>query len=439
MNSKILIQVSSLIVGLVMMCAAGTMYSFDTWSGALRKHNDYTFSELTIIRTFGFLGVSFGAPAGIILDFFGPKRTSVLAATISAIGYFLLWASFFGWVANHVGFISFVFFIIGQGNILTYMPALIAQIRNFPAHHRGKVVGVVDSMFGASSAIFAAIYKYHFANPSGTPSKHDIPDFMILLALVSVGANFLGAIVLRYIPKLERVQKYDDHASIGINAERVSLLPEKIVNITGLQLLSTANFWIVTGIFTLTIGVSLNYLNNMFSILQSVRDLHNVSVLMLIMPISSCVTRLLTGMLSDLAIHHMTRASYQLFAAVLMLVSQIMMAVALTETIIASSLILGIATGMLWCITPTVVSEMFGVPHLGQNWGWSLFGSGLAAVLLQLVTNVFYANHTKENDLFCHGEECYRNTFIITSCCCFVACILAIVNVKRTKKEFHVI
>lgn len=94
-------------------------------------------------------------------------------------------------------------------------------------------------------------------------------------------------------------------------------------------------------------------MNNINSILISIHQNH-LMPLTIILPLSSCLTRFIAGILSDLFIHKMSRASWQLFAAILLFISQLMMAIDIKHTILATGVIVGIATGMLWCITVTI-------------------------------------------------------------------------------------
>lgn len=47
-----------------------------------------------------------------------------------------------------------------------YMPALLTNVRNFPAINRGLVVGLMAAGFGLSSALFTGIYSAFFKQNS---------------------------------------------------------------------------------------------------------------------------------------------------------------------------------------------------------------------------------------------------------------------------------
>lgn len=89
----------------------------------------------------------------------------------------------------------FVFFIeiIFSG----YTPALSCNIKNFPAEHRGKVVGTLSACFGISGAFFAAVFAYVF--------QSKLQPFLFTISIVCLAIPLVGAIFVGVVPKKEDV------------------------------------------------------------------------------------------------------------------------------------------------------------------------------------------------------------------------------------------
>ncbi len=143
-----------------MMAVAGTLYSFNAYSEgksslvllmrlALKEKGHYTDVQVNLVIGIANIGLSVGGPPGTFYHKCGPRWTSLLGGILTASGYVVLWASFTNRITQNTGFVSFIYVLIAQGNLLTYMAALLTQVENFPVKHRGKVVGIIDSMFGA--------------------------------------------------------------------------------------------------------------------------------------------------------------------------------------------------------------------------------------------------------------------------------------------------
>jgi MFS family permease len=54
------------------------------------------------------------------------------------------------------------------------------------------------------------------------------------------------------------------------------------------------------------------------------------------------------------------------------------------------SIIIGMGNGALWCLTPTMTSEYYGMKYFGRNWGFIMFISGLGGLAVQEVYGWIY-------------------------------------------------
>ena len=59
-------------------------------------------------------------------------------------------------------------------------------------------------------------------------------------------------------------------------------------------------------------------------------------------------------------------------------------------TLLFLVIIIGMGNGALWCLTPTMTSEYYGMKYFGRNWGFIMFISGLGGLAVQEVYGWIY-------------------------------------------------
>jgi MFS family permease len=427
-------KIVGMLHGLVMMAVAGTLYCFSVYSESFKLRNGYTQAQVNLIIGIGNIGVCIGSPAGFVFDKFGPRITSFVATVLTLIGYMLLWASLSHHITTHYIFMCFVYFLIGQGNIFTYMPALLTQVKNFSPKHRGKVVGLIDSMYGLSSGIFAAIYSVTYGR-SSKPEEQDLPGFTIFLAITLTVVNVLGILLLRIVDHEQPTETNIDEEK-SINAE-----PVKEVDITGWKLLISFEFWLMTLMFSISVGIGLLYLNNIGYMLVSLRKNSLTPIFAIALPVGSCGARFVVGFVSDFTIKKLSRASWQFLALLILLITQLVPIFAMKNEIVlvVCTVLVGCSFGMLWCITPTLVSELFGIKYFGTNWGGLILGSAIAGLLYQRASSAMYEASIPEGvSQTCYGVECWRTTFVVTFASSIVCAFMGLLLVLKTKSKSQI-
>ena len=127
------------------------------------------------------------------------------------------------------------------------MASLLTNMRSFPQKHHGKLVGLLDSMFGGSTSLFALIYAVAFVNGHLTDHEElqNFGGFMLMFGIISVTVNVLGAIFLRVHPPFE-VCEDQGHPPIEAESQE-SPIPENIDGATELKSPAAVNGNNVTG------------------------------------------------------------------------------------------------------------------------------------------------------------------------------------------------
>ncbi|TGZ79986.1 MFS general substrate transporter [Ascodesmis nigricans] len=197
-------------------------------------------------------------------------------------------------------------------------------------------------------------------------------------------------------------------------------------DISGWQLVMSKDFWILFGIMGALSGVGLMTINN---IGQNVRSLlapldpppsdktksHLQSLQVSLISLSSCISRILSGTLSD----HLTTLSRP--RHLLFLISSFLALLATSSALIISSptqlpilsVLTGLSYGALFGVAPTIVSETFGVGRMSTNWG----ALTMAAVVGGNVGNMWYgavADWRKGEEGVCYGgKRCYRDAYVL--------------------------
>lgn len=193
-------RATSFLIGLLVMGVSGSIYMFSVYSGPISDHLGYSATELAFIVTFGQSVYYVAAvPTGMIADVAkigGGRLACLIGAVFNLLGYLLMRWTYDGTLSNsHYGLFALYYSLAGVGGAAPYAGALAINVKIFPNAVRGFVVGLHVAIYALSSLIFTSINTAFFLG--------HVDDFLLLLALVVGGVNFLGAILLY---DLRRVQ-----------------------------------------------------------------------------------------------------------------------------------------------------------------------------------------------------------------------------------------
>lgn len=180
--------------------------------------------------------------------------------------------------------------------------------------------------------------------------------------------------------------------------------------------------------------------------------------------------RIIIGLLSDWLVNHTSSPANRVWLLIvvttLALASQLLAAfpgaISTVDSLFAISILTGLAYGTLFGVFPTLVFEWFGMKHFSQNYGFVSLSPVVAGNIFNLLFGRIYDSHVPQDTtilrvigqairelkggrgrdddpaqrhLCMHGEECYRQVFVVTSVGCGVAVVLSLVLIGRRAKS----
>jgi MFS family permease len=86
--------------------------------------------------------------------------------------------------------------------------------------------------------------------------------------------------------------------------------------------------------------------------------------------------------------------------------------------------IIGFSNGALWCLTPTMISEFYGLKYFGRNWGIVMLGNAFGGLFLQQAFGWIYdSNIQYKGETDCYGLRCFTMSFTMAAVLSFCSCI----------------
>ncbi|KAK3605952.1 hypothetical protein CHS0354_019629 [Potamilus streckersoni] len=313
------------------------------------------------------------------------------------------------------------------------MAALNTNVINFKDRLTGKIVGFLNVFFAVSASIFATIF-YAFFGTATDVEHQDLGGFMFLFAICFGVVDMLCMIFLRVynaqVPSssanienlLSREEDPNQRESTPLIINKLTPLPIK-------QLLTNGDYCLFSLTFAFASSIGLVLGNNLTVISKSMHlDCYNAR-LVLIIPITSAITSLSIGIISDYFKKKVPRLTILISGYcgyIVCLVICLIHADKLAALYIATT-IAGIGNGINWSISPTIMKEMFYVGNLGRNWGIAILGAALFGCLSQVIFGALYdAKITENGDTYCYGMQCFRVGFATSL---VIACLSVILGV----------
>eukprot|EP00117_Sycon_ciliatum_P040818 scpid33238/ scgid0981/ Probable transporter mch1 len=195
-NALVLLALFAAICG---MSVSGFLYSFNSFADALKEQLSFTQTQVEWISSVANIGSCIGITAGLFMQRFGAKITVCVAALLSFAGFFVVAASIEHRIPTHFSLMCIYFFVMGQGGIFTYMACMMTTAVNFSPAVRGTVIGLVDSMYGGSAAVFSTIYTQTYG-ASSVAREQDVAGFFYAGAAIMAAVNLFLFVALLWMP-----------------------------------------------------------------------------------------------------------------------------------------------------------------------------------------------------------------------------------------------
>ncbi|KAL6044138.1 Nodulin-like domain-containing protein [Balamuthia mandrillaris] len=484
----------SLGAGAAMMCIAGTLYDFSVYGPELKKELGWEQVQLGFVGAMGNVGNYTGVLIGMFNDRWGGRAAALVSGLLLLFGYLCIYLAFRHMLPSFFVLVACFMFMVGQGSHGTYTAALMTNVKNFSSSHRGKIVGMLVSLYGLSGAIFTQLYRLIFA------STANVPAFILLMAVASGLVDFISAIFLEEHPpeattttdkqeanETEMRLLRDDSSPDGtqsprelLGAEDVGTIhyerqlgseeskpeleqkeqdiqydegqPSSSIEITGLTLLKSSSFWFLFAGFFIATGSGLLFINHVGSHILSLGGSSDFKVtIVILLSLFNALGRVLVGFFSDFVRHYVPRIGFALFCICLMGAAHLLLAMAGQVWVVAlATPFVGIAYGGLYAAYPTLVSLLFGLKNFGQNWGWLALAPASGGLCLGLLASFLYdmqvanqydtnASHSSgdDEDHDCYGSHCYRYIYFLTGGLNLLAVIISLAVLKWTRLSKH--
>lgn len=389
-------------------------------------------NALVIAGQLGLYGTAFFW--GNLCDKKGPRFVSFCSGLLFGIGYVLMGLTYGGYLPNVSFLLTAAYYsLAGMGTCASYMSGVTTNARNFP-NHIGKAMGITLAAFGISGFVLGQLSRL-FHDGEG---RLRVEAFFYFLAILLFIVGTIGSLALIQLPPEE--DDHDDDSS----GEDSPLLPRSTIPKDGVPFFRDHSTYIFAAVLLLLTGVGEMVINSFGSMLYALSskppaDLQGYHVSLI--SLANFFARLLSGLLSDTLSRYMShpRLALLLVSAILLTMSQAWVWLYLQpgQDGISHFWILsvgsGIGYGAIFSLAPSIVGKVWGVEQFGRNWGLLSLSPALGSCLLNLLYSLVYDAHRREqeigqagklpSDALCHGVECFRTTFGITTFVSAAGCI----------------
>ena len=307
------------------------------------------------------------------------------------------------------------------------MVALNTNVINFHEKHRGKIVSLLNAFFAGSPSIFAVIYYNVIAKTvEGRDTAESFSDFMLLFAISFGAVDILCMIFLRIYKTDEFDQEITVEQTSGTsNVSQPTEMKDVSAESTEtaccnsqkhegeksiIEILKDVDYHLFTWTFTAASVVGLVF-NVVTTQTTGALGLSNHDEdLVVIVPVVNALVSVTIGIVSDKFKHKFPRLLILLCGCFAFTICEVFM-VALGDKYVCfifAAIFCGFGVGILWSISPTIMSEYFHVNNLGRNWGMALFLGSVVGLAVQLLFGYIYDLHVSEGDIYCYGMVCVR-------------------------------
>eukprot|EP01130_Rhizamoeba_saxonica_P018019 TRINITY_DN8911_c0_g1_i1.p1 TRINITY_DN8911_c0_g1~~TRINITY_DN8911_c0_g1_i1.p1 ORF type:complete len:449 (+),score=45.49 TRINITY_DN8911_c0_g1_i1:14-1360(+) len=409
------------VFSLVSMSGMGNLYAFETYGPGLKEQLNYTQGGIQLVSGVGDLGTTFGAVVmGTFYDFFGPTLTSIIATMFLFLGYFLMYLGSLK-IIIHIPFIMGLFmFISGAASYASYIANLGSNLKNFHPKHRGKVIGLLVSMYGISAALITQSYDIFFSDTEDPTS-----DFLLFSAIFLSSLAFLGIFCIRDLPWVEST------GYVPLQNEKSALITKALHGDIGFpKIVTYFDFWLILLAHFLLGGIGLTYINTIGSIVESLEIEISHKLFVILLSICNCAGRIIIGFGIDSG--KMPTSFWATICSTIACVNLVLLAfVPSSNTLISSTICIGLAYGGQNSITPVIVNQFYGDTHYGKNVGLIFGTTAISALAWGQMVGHLYDMEANPMTKKCIGGHCFKFSLLVLSSVLFVSLIGNIILVVR--------
>ncbi|CAH1791430.1 unnamed protein product [Owenia fusiformis] len=462
----------SLSIGILAYFMLGIVFTFNAYAIALKHAFNYTQTELEYIASSGDLGFCFSFPAGIVFDLFGPRVSCIISLVLTALGFGLMSTAtnFRIFFTSKSWLFCAFYFMASVGTQFIYTASGVVNCKNFDRKHTGKILGLLQAVFGISPAIFSALYGGLFVQGHIEDAENQkLAEFLLMLAVLSVCINTFGVVMLETLPEVTAAYDIGQLELIDTNENKIAerntlqnvtlynrsdemnettpIAGKKISNqpiveeMKWWQISKTPQFYSILFICIITGGTGGTLTNNITTLVKSAQVHINAIAFTVTIPILASIGRLIGGAVQDYISQKwpdIPKSSTLLFPVTLTCISQIVLVFfnQCFAGLMSASAMAVMAFAFFYVQVYTITVDLFGMKYFAQNTGLMTVGHAVGMVLFQKLFALNYETYSPPGSQTCYGELCTQWFFVLTSILCFFAIVLnfCLMKIERDKR-----
>ncbi|XP_059642218.1 protein NUCLEAR FUSION DEFECTIVE 4-like [Cornus florida] len=211
-------------------------------------------------------------------------------------------------------------------------------------------------------------------------------------------------------------------------------------NLNLLQAIRTCNFWFLFVATACGMGSGLATVNNISQIGGSLGYMDfETSTLVSLWSIWNFLGRFGAGYVSDYFLHmyQWARPVFMVITLATMSIGYVVIASGLPGALYIGSILVGVCYGSQWSLMPTIVSEVFGVLHMGTIFNTITIASPVGSYILSVrVVGYIYDKEASKEGNVCTGTHCFMLSFLIMACATLFGSLTALMLFFRTKRFY---
>ncbi|KAA8540521.1 hypothetical protein F0562_024560 [Nyssa sinensis] len=254
----------------------------------------------------------------------------------------------------------------------------------------------------------------------------------------SSSATYLGS-----FHESDDVSDVDMLLAVGEGAVKKKRGPRRGEDFKFREAIVKADFWLLWLVYFLGVGSGVTVLNNLAQIGVAL-GVDDTTILLSLFSFCNFLGRLGAGAVSEHFVRStrtIPRTIWMTVAQIMMIISFLLYASALSGTLYAATALLGVCYGVQFGIMIPTASELFGLRHFGIIFNFMQLGNPLGALLFSglLAGYIYDIEAAKQEGSSCLGANCFRLTFLILAGICGLGTILSIILTIRLRPVYQML
>lgn len=445
------IRYISFVLALLTCLLDANVAVFSLFTPAFINHLKYTQVSINIIAGSMLIGLYLTLPLlGYLADSHGPVLLAIIGILVSP-GYFFAWEIYSNKLSEW--YMAITFFFIGMGTSSSYFCSLLTCARIFP-DRKGLSISLPVACYGLSSFLLAWIFTWNYFTNEKTGKIHmeKVFIFLFLLYAIICIVNWLSSVVVSLekeivFAKILEEERLEDneilngntnpnYGSLDNNNDNHNNNNEEIDEENGLLdagviksvkhedkfkafLKDPSMKLVLISLFCLAGPLEL-FMSNLGSIIKNINGGGEkvISTQVAIFSISSTITRLSMGVLSDI-FHSCLSTIFLIHIAVVFTMIGFGLVAINYQHLEIISVIIGIGYGTVFTMFPTLAATVWGVDILGSTWGLFLSAPAIGSVIFGLFYAIEYDSKCESPQI--GGDSfCLKTPFLVFILVAFV-------------------